>query len=531
MRRSFFVAIVFSVLLVALAAGVGFAQETDDSSVRGEPRISVHAPDSTLTPGTTDQLSLQIANDGRISWGATTRPELVTTARNVRVEANDDRVPFTVETGQQAIGAVGTDRPGEAPITVRVSEDVEPGEYELPVRVRYSHTSTYAPRSRVVQERTRSVTRTVVVTIDDRPRFELNGVETDVQVGDSGTVTAEVRNVGAQEARAIDVAVESTSPNVVVGGGGGDVARIDRLGANETARVVYDAEIRSDATARNYSLEGSVRFTDRDGVRGAAEGLSFGFHPTEEQAFDIDLETSTLRVGETGTIEGTIRNAGPSAVEDVELALEEGQFEPRSRSYSIGDLDVDETADFRFRAIVPESTDPTPQRIDVTTRYRTLADSDRSTGDSIRVPVEERRDAVAVEAIDPQFAAGQEGTLRLDVTNQRDVEIRDVRIRLAVEEPLESEFRTTVISSLPAGEADEVAFDLEVDSDAPVSRYPATVEIEYVDPDDEPVVDRPKTVAISVTEADGEYFDAVEIVIFGTVALLVVAVFLWLYRR
>lgn len=530
-QRGVLVAIAFGVLLVASVAGIGFAQQVDDTSVRGEPRISVHVPDSTFTPGTTDQLLLQIANDGRVTWGATGQPELVTTARNVRVEVDDDDTPFTVEVGEQAIGAVGTDRPGEAPFTVRVPEDAEPGEYEVDVQVRFSHTSMYAPQSGIMQDRSRTVTRTIDIAIDDRPRFELHGVESDLQVGDSGTITAEVRNVGDQEARDVDVSVESTSPNVVIGEMTGDTTRIDRLGANETATVEYDAEMRPGATARNYSLEGDVRFTEPDGVRNVEEGLTFGFHPIDEQAFDLELEESTMRVGETGAIEGTIRNDGPAAVEGVTLVLEEGQFEPRSRSYSVGELDVGETADFRFRAVVPESTDPTPQRIDVTTRYRTPRDTEHSTADSLHVPVADRRDAVAVRAIDPQFAAGEDGVLQLEVTNQRDVEIRDVRFHLTVDEPLDSDFRSTVLPSLQPGETDEIAFDVEVDSNAPISQYPATVEIEYVDPDDDRVTARPATVSVSVTETPRDLSQIIGLFVFIVMVILVVAAFVWLYRK
>lgn len=533
MRRSVFIAVVFGVFVVAAAAGIGIAQvqEEPDTSVRGEPKIDVYVPDDTLTPGTADELAVQIANDGRVSWGITTRPELVTTARNVRVEIDDDGLPFTVETGQQAIGAVGTERPGEAPFAVRVPEDAEPGKYEMTVRVRFSHTSMYSPRAGVMQDRTRSIRRTVEVTIDDRPRFELTGLESDVQVGDSGTVTAEVRNLGQQPARDVDVSVRPTSPNVVVGEQVGDTARIDRLGANETATVTYDAEIRPRSTARNYTLEGDVAFTEPDGVRNVEEGLSFSFRPADEQEFSIELDQSTLRVGETGAIEATIRNDGPRAAEDVTLVLEEGQFEPRTRSYSIGDLDVGETAAFRFRAVVPESTDPAPQRIDLTTRYRSPIDGERTTVESVHVPVADRRDAVAVAAVDPQFEAGEEGVLRLEVTNQRDVEIRDVRLRLVVEDPLESDFRSSVLSSLDPGETGEVAFDLEVDSDAPESQYPATVEIEYLDPDDDPATVRPATVAIDVVQPEEVFALGIEVLVFLLVVVAAAGVFVWLYRR
>ena len=639
--RRTWVAVVCALLMILSVIGAGagvVGGEEDRLFIRGEPDLDVFLPDQKFTPGTADELVVQIANDGEVTWGATTQPEIVTSARNVRVAVDDD-APFSVETGEQAIGTVGTDVPGEAAFAIRVADDAEPGEYEVDVDLEYSHTRMYSARAGVLQERTRTVTRTVDVIIDDRPRFDIRGIDTELQVGDRGTVTAEVHNVGAQPATDIDVAVESTSPHVRLGEGAAvDSARIDRLEPDETATVTYDADMLSDATARNYSLVAQVQFTDENGIRDADRNRTFAFFPTPEQEFDLELDESTLRVGEIGTVTGTVRNVGPQPVETVALELADGpfeairhthaigaldvgeaadfrlrvavpadaepvphridinttyrsaqdydrvvrepliapvgeqdfaidivdsslrvgergsirgtientgpvdatavtlvlgesRFEPRSESYSIGDLSVNETASFEFRGTIPESTDPVPRRIDVTTEYRTPADVVRATNDSVHVPVAERRDAVAVEAVDARFTAGEDRTLELEATNQRDVELRDIRFNLSVADPLESDFRTTMLESLEPGESGTIGFDLEVDRDAPLTQYPAVVGIEYTDPDDDRIVDRPATVAVTVVETPWEFFVAIEIIVFIVLLVLVGALFVWLYRR
>ncbi|MFW5957500.1 MAG: COG1361 S-layer family protein [Natronomonas sp.] len=521
--------IAVGIVLLASMVVVASAQ-TDDNTVRGEPKLDVYVPHDELTPGTADEVTLQIANDGKISWGGSSSPETVTTARNVRVEIEDIDSPLSVETETQAIGAVTTDKPGEAEIVIRVPNDSDPGEYSIDVRLRYSHTSSYSPSSGVTQDRTRSVRRTVDIVVEDRPRFELQSAGSDVQVGGAGTIAVEVENVGSADAHDLDVTVEPTSPNVVIGDPASDTARIYRLDAGNSTIVPYDVLVRSGTTARNFTMDAHVEYDDPDGIRSTQGDRSFGFQPVGEQDFTVDIDASTLRVGETGTIDGTIRNDGPLSVEDLSLVLDEGQFEPRSRSYSIGELDEGETANFQFRAVVPHSTDPVPQRIDLVTRYRTTGDAELFTNESIHVPVADRRDAVAVRAIDSEFAAGESGVLELEATNQRDVEIRDVHVRLAVDDPLESDFRSTVISSLEPGETGRVAFDLEVDSDAPESQYPTTIEIEYNDPDDEPATVRPSIVEVVVTESDGA-FVGIELLVFAVVAILAVGVFVWLYRR
>lgn len=528
MRRRSIGGFLLAVLVVSSIASVGVAQE-DSIFVRGSPELDVFLPDSTVTPGQTTALTVQVSNDGEVSGGVNEQRALVTTARDVRVEVESDDQPITVQTDRQSIGSIADGTVQEVPITITVPADVEPGEYSLDVELEYSYTSLFSSRGGAVQDQTRTVTRTIDVVIDDRPRFELRTVDSDVQVGGSGAVTVEVANVGGQPARALDVTLASASPSVTFGESQRATARLDRLGPGETRTIDYEVRVGDDAIGRSYSLNGTVQYTDPSGVRRVADGLSMGFSPIDEQAFGVDVETSTLRVGETGTIAGTIGNDGPVAVDDVVLVLEGPAIGISNATYAVGDLGVDESASFRFRASVPLQADAVPRQLDLTTRYRTASGSDGSTTDAVRVSVAERRDAVSVTAVEPEFAAGESGTLELQVRNQRDVEIHDVLVQLDVAEPLESDFRSAVVPSLGPDETGQVAFDLSLDGDARVNRYPATVGVNYTDPAGERAAVQPQTVAVSVVESSGDDL-SVEIFIFGALLILVIAGAWWYYR-
>lgn len=414
MTRRLVAILLLSVLFLGATAWTGAAQD-GERFIRGEPGLDVYAPEPTVTAGSTTELTLQVANEGELQNGPVAQRDLVTTARNVRVDV-DDTDPITVETNRQSIGPVPGGDVRTAPVTIEVPDDAEPGTYRLDVELGYSHTSLSAPGSNVVQERTRTVTRSIRVTVEAKPRLEL-----------------------------------------------------------------------------------SVR-------------------------------DSSLQVGETGVIEGTLENVGRIDVEDVTLALGEGRFEPWSSTYTIGALDANESADFQFRGTVPSMIDAVTQRIEITTGYRTAGGADGSTTDPIRLDVEDRREAVGISAVESRFTAGEDGTLELDVTNELDVPVRDVQLQLGVEAPLTSEFRRTALPSLQPGETDSVVFDLEVDDDAPANRYPATIEAEYTDSDDDRVTSRPSTVAITVTEEDSEEFP-IEYVIFGVLVVFVAAGAWWVYGR
>lgn len=523
------VALLVGALLLGGVAGPADAQ-TDPPFVRGEPELDVYAPDSTVSPGTTTTLTVQIANDGEVDAGSDLRRDAVTTARSVVVEVRPDDAPVIVETGRIAVGTIADGGVREVPISVTVPADAPPGDYSLDVRLGYSHTFLSAPRSGVVQDRSRTTTETTSVTIDDAPRFAVRTVAHDVQVGDSGTLVTNVTNVGGETARDLSVELVSNAPDLTLGETARNTARIDRLAPGENATVRVPASVGSDATARAFDVTGTVRYTDADGIRGVDGGIPVGFRPRAEQAFSLSLTESTVRVGENGTVRGTIRNEGPTDVSGVVVAVGESQFAPHSPEYAVGDLAAGDEADFRFSGALPADADAVPQQLVVSTRYRTAAGNERTTTGSIRVPVAERRDAVTVSAVDPRYAAGDDGVLRLEATNRRDVELRNVRLRLVVEDPLDSEFRTTVIPSLEPGETDRVAFDLSVDGDAPVSRYPATVEISHTGPDDGRVTDDSATVAVSVAESSGTGFPT-EVVVLAVLLIVVAAGAWWFHVR
>lgn len=528
MNRQIFRVVLASILLIGATAGIVVALD-ESPFVEGEPVLDIYAPAQTLTPGETTDLTVQIANRGELESGTIAQRETVTTARSVTVEFEDGNIPFTVETRRQSLGLIADGSVKEIPVTFTVPDDVKPGKYSINVVIEYTHTFRFKPDSNFIQERSRTARESVYVRIDDGPKFELQTVESNVQLGGSGTIMTEVTNVGNEMARDLVVKLTSTSGDVTLGETEKNTARIDQLAPGEKTTLTYEANVRSDASLRNFPLTGSVRFTDSDGIQGSQDGLSVGLQPHSEQEFSLSATESTLRVGEPGTIKGTIQNDGPTNVSDTVLVLGETQFEPRSATYSVGDLSAGESKPFQFRGTVPSEADGVPQQIEVRAQYRTPADNERVFEDSMRVSVKDRRDVVTVAAIDPDFTAGEEGVLYLEITNQRGIEIRDVQLSLVVEEPLQSEFRTTVIPLLQPEETSQIAFDLEINSDAPVSQFPATVQVTYLDQDAERNTARASTIAISVTESDrGE--SPTEFVIFG-ILLAIVLVGAWLFYR
>ncbi|WP_136687596.1 COG1361 S-layer family protein [Halorhabdus amylolytica] len=517
---------------VAAIPGAVSAQQATQSVV-GEPDITFSTASGSVTAGTASELAVSITNRGEVyRTGPPGYEDQVTTARAMTLRFKDGNVPIDVKSGEVAAGSVPIGSTSQT-VPITVAENTDPGTYKIPIEYEYLYTRAVEYNANGVVDRTeytRTKTGSITVRVEEDARFEVIETNGTAQVGDTSDVSVTLENTGTQTAHSATVVASSQSGAMRFDAGSPNAsAYIGEWAPDETRTVTYDVGLAPEASVREYTVGLTVNYEDSDGIPQQSGSLTAGIDTLPEQSFALSNVESTLRVGQDGQICGTVRNDGPDPVRNVKLTLGESAFVPRSGSYAVGDLDIGETATFQFTVAVPRSADPVPQQIDVTTTYRTDEDNrDRSMTDPIQVEIAERRDALTARAIDARFAAGESGELGVEVTNQRDVELRDVQVNLTLTEPLDSDFRTTVIPSLGAGETSTVTFDLEVDGGAPASQFPATVGIEYVGPDGDRETARPSTITVTVTEAGGEDL-SIELVVLAVLVVLVAVGAWWFY--
>jgi len=404
-------------LVVSLfAAGVG-AQ----TAVGGEPDLEVFVQDPVLTPGSSSTLTLQVANDAEANFGSIQERSRVTAARNVRVDVDADGTPIGVESGRYSIGTVTENEPRNAPIAVDIPEDADPGYYELDVELEYSYTSGLFPKGEVEYERTKTVTRTVEVEIDDSPRFELTGVNgTAVQVGEAGAVEIDVENIGAESASDIAVGVESQSSVLSFGRMERDTARIDSLAPGEVETVVYEISIAPDSPVREYDLDGTVRYTDPNGIRGHDGELSVGIQSIPEQTFSMTAEGTGLHADEEGTVAVTITNDGPVTAHDIsiDLAREYPNVRLLEDAVSAGTLESGESVTVGVPFDLSRDADPVSKTLDVNVGYRTADGEHRVDPDhSLVIDIQERRDDFVVTVSDSTITVDSSRLIEVEVTN------------------------------------------------------------------------------------------------------------------
>jgi hypothetical protein len=489
-------------------AGAGQAQS--DAVVRGRPDLSVMLPDSTVTPGRTNELTLQVANDGTLNFGSAQNRQIVTTARNVRVEADAGGTPMTVETDQMGIGSVTEDQPREFSVAVDVPDDIEPGTYDLDVELRYSYRSFQggAPIGSSANERTRVITEEVEIEVKDRARFAVVGVDADAQIGDSGTLTVDVENTGSEPAYRADVGLTSTASGLTFGGADSSTARIGELAPGETSTVTYDVTVVPDSPVREYAINADVRFEDPEGISRTDEDLSFGVFPQAEQEFTIDDVSSDLRVGEDGDLVGTVTNDGPATARNVVVryADDSPNVIPIEDSVAVGTLEAGESAEFRLPLEISGEAEAIGRVAGLTVRYRNDDDELRRYDDVEAVyTVGAERDDFLVEVDDREVETGSTQTINVTVTNNLDETVSDVEARLFADSPLDSENDEGFTESLDPGESTTMTFTLSADGGATAKTYPVSFDFRYDDADGNSQLSDTSRVAITLVESEGGF--------------------------
>ena len=489
-------------------AGAGQAQS--DAVVRGRPDLSVMLPDSTVTPGRTNELTLQVANDGTLNFGSAQNRQIVTTARNVRVEADAGGTPMTVETDQMGIGSVTEDQPREFSVAVDVPDDIEPGTYDLDVELRYSYRSFQggAPIGSSANERTRVITEEVEIEVKDRARFAVVGVDADAQIGDSGTLAVDVENTGSEPAYRADVGLTSTASGLTFDGADSSTARLGELAPGETSTVTYDVTVAPDSPVREYAINADVRFEDPEGISRTDEDLSFGVFPQAEQEFTIDDVSSDLRVGEDGDLVGTVTNDGPATARNVVVryADDSPNVIPIEDSVAVGTLEAGESVEFRLPLEISGEAEAIGRVAGLTVRYRNDDDELRQYDDVEAVyTVGAERDDFLVEVDDREVETGSTQTINVTVTNNLDETVSDVEARLFADSPLDSENDEGFTESLEPGESTTMTFTLSADGGATAKTYPVSFDFRYDDADGNSQLSDTSRVAITLVESEGGF--------------------------
>ena len=318
-RRSVVVGV--SILMLILTASAGGAAQTD---AQGSPDISLYTPDGEVTPGTESELTIQVSNAGNLISGNPAQRELVTTAQGTEIDITDTNVPFEVETEARSIGAVTVSEPKDVDFDITVPTGTEPGTYTLPVELGYTYTAKAVAgqpgQVSVQEEQSRTIRTTVDVQVSDDPRFKISEVDDSLRVGEEGEITGQLRNVGADDARSVEVRFAPESETVIATT---NRVAVDNIPAGESAAFSIPVEVTTEAEAvpREFDLPVSYRNADT-GIRGTDDDPSFRVDIAESRdTLLVEPVNPTVEAGSTKSLDLRVTNNRDETLEDIEGKL------------------------------------------------------------------------------------------------------------------------------------------------------------------------------------------------------------------
>ncbi|MGQ3410635.1 COG1361 S-layer family protein [Natrinema sp. LN54] len=524
--------LVVVVVLFAGASGAlpsAIAQQTSGGYTMGNPDLGVVLSDNEVTPGTTAELEFQIRNDGRVIAGS---GEGVTDARATTVEITDGG-PFEVESEKASIGTIADGQTVPANQRIAVPEDVEPGEYDITLKLRYSHNKNIDSDGDV-DRRTRTELKDVTIVVPEDPRFEVTDVTTDVEPGTSGDATLEIENVGTEPANQTRTSIAGGNGVVVDGGSAQNPAEeiLGDLEPNESTTMTVDVAIDGAVSGGERPLEVSFSYRDASGIERQANDVTASLAPAAEQSFSIRNLEDTLSVGYEGDVTGEIVNDGPRPVDDAVLVIEpmsDSLFVEDTR-YALPELKQGEAATFAYSTDVSGQADAGARQLRFTVEYTGSGDTTLQDGPiSERVVVDERTDEFSLSDDGVSVRQGDSSDLVLEITNERPETLSNIDARLYTDSPLDAPNDEAFVDELEPGESAEIPFEVSAAEDASVETHPVELDFEYDTERGETVLSDVYQHPIEVEAGgdDGGGFPSVIVGILAALAVSGIGVGLW----
>lgn len=379
-----------------------------------------------------------------------------------------------------------------------------------------------------------SDTLTFAVTPRDRQRFPVVAAESNVSIGDSGTVTLTMHNDGPIAVRDATVSLTSTSAALVFGQTQTATRFVGGWAPGENRTLTFDVVATDDAETRSYALRSSVTFEDADGDQGQSPTAAVGVIPAPQQGFAFDNVQADLEVGAEGTLSGTVTNTGDVPARNVVVTFGEppGSVTPLEAEAPVGDLAPGESASFSFPMEAGAGAEDGPRQFTLLATYRNTEDERRQSDSAdVRATVAPDTPTFDVAVEGGTVAPGGSTTIAMTITNQGDDPVSDVSAKLFANDPLSTTDSEAFVADLGAGESKEVTFGIGAAGGALEKTYPLEMDFQYDDAEGDTLTSQTYRLPVSVEAVETDDGDGLPLPLLVIGALVLVAVLYLGYRR
>jgi hypothetical protein len=488
-------------------------EQTVDVDVRVEkgPRFVVKKTNSTVTAGGRGTFDVTMKNVGEHS------------ANDATLTMSTKSPDVTVSGGKQSTRFVEEWKPGETrnfSFDAGLTDTAEAGNYTLNARVAYEDKNGNAGASPNL---------TVGMRALPEQTFAVRNVTSSLRVGDDGKIRGQVTNTGPLT---VDNAVVVFQSQSEMAQAVETEYAVGTLAPGESSPFSFQVDVKqgADPGPRQYGVVVTYRNPDGDRLQSNEVDLPARVGPNDA-GFDVENLESTLRVGEEGTLRGTVVNTGDQPVSNAVLNVKKpgSTVTPIETEYALGDLGPGESSEFSLDVEVSSDGDAGPRQFDFFVTYRNEDNQQQQSDDiEVRVDVAQKAQEFAVEPVEATLSTGESGELRLEVTNTRDQTFTDISAKIYTESPLSSSDDEAFIEELEPGETETIVFKTSVGGSALAKTYPVKMDFQYDDSEGETIISETYQVPIEVTESGG---GGLPFLLVGAAVLLVVGAGGYVYYR
>ncbi len=311
---------------------------------------------------------------GAANGGAATGPDQPDSGDSSQPPADemdgDDSAadPTTQRTASSAafVGDLDSGDSSTVAFDTRIDREVSVESYLLELQV------IYEDEDGILRE---STTLATAVEPTAGQEFEMEVVDSSLEVGERGTITATLENTGPEAVETPVVRAEPASERIDIGE---SRVAVDDLDADESAEISFDAEVSGQADPGPRQLTFTVEY-GVDGDRLESDPFVERVDVAADQpAFTITADEPEIPAGTTETVELTVTNNRAETVSNLNVFLyPDGPLSVDEDEAFIRELDAGESQAVSVEVSVAEGASQRAYPIDVDIRYDDETDDDR----------------------------------------------------------------------------------------------------------------------------------------------------------
>ncbi len=368
--------LVFTVFLLASLSPATLAGTTYLSD--GPVLSASLAGQADFLPGETAVCTIALSNtastDGKIIQQRLSSPDdSPGTAKLVTVALGSGEAPVDVRSDPQMVGDLLPGSTVKVPFTIQVAADAPPGEYLLPVSLRYS-VVTLAEQfgSDTVAYQYADGDTIVDLPVLIKPALSLSVVNVTTEhldAGNDGYVTVFLENAGYERGTG-SVARLSAVPGTPVSPVDNAVF-IGEFPHNATVPCRYMVTAAPGAGAGVYPLAVLVEYKNSEGDTVRSDPVTFGVAVGGKADFSLSSIDTSLYPGDTRTIQVEFRNTGEAPVYGAQARISPSSpFTAPDAISALGDLPPGGNATATFTIAVDKGATPKDYALNAEVRFR-----------------------------------------------------------------------------------------------------------------------------------------------------------------